>query len=142
MIEAARPVAVVDKLRGSKLARDLPRIWPLYVMVIPALIHLVLLSYYPMYGITIAFQEYKPALGFAKSQWVGLKQFRLMLDNPTFWQIFRNTLVIATSKIVILQFCAVILALMLNEVRSRVYKRTIQSLVYLPYFLSWIVLGG
>ena len=65
-----------------------------------------------------------------------------MLDNPSFWQIFRNTIVIATSKIVTLQFCAVVLALLLNEVRKLFYKRSVQSLVYLPYFLSWIVLGG
>ncbi len=142
MMEAISPARVVGKVRAAKLLRNLPQLWPLYVMVIPALIHLALLSYYPMYGITIAFQEYKPALGFAKSPWVGLKQFRLMLENPTFWQIFRNTIVIATSKILTLQFCAVILALMLNEVRRQFFKRTVQSMVYLPYFLSWIVLGG
>ena len=95
-----------------------------------------------MYGIRIAFQDYKPALGFDKSPWVGLKQFQLMLENPSFWQIFRNTIVIATSKIITLQFCAVILALLLNEVRKLLFKRSVQSLVYLPYFLSWIVLGG
>lgn len=111
-------------------------------MVLPALVHLALLSYYPMYGVTIAFREYKPALGFDRSPWVGLKQFRLMLANPTFWQIFRNTLVLATSKIITLQTCAIILAILLNEVQSAFFKRTVQSLIYLPYFLSWIVLGG
>ena len=136
------PVMASLKEQASKFRRNLPQLWPLYVMVIPALIHLVLLSYYPMYGIRIAFQDYKPALGFDKSPWVGLKQFQLMLENPSFWQIFRNTIVIATSKIITLQFCAVILALLLNEVRKLLFKRSVQSLVYLPYFLSWIVLGG
>ena len=136
------PVMAGLKEQASKFRRNLPQLWPLYVMVIPALIHLVLLSYYPMYGIRIAFQEYKPALGFDRSPWVGLKQFQLMLENPTFWQIFRNTIVIATSKIITLQFCAVVLALLLNEVRKLLFKRSVQSLVYLPYFLSWIVLGG
>ena len=136
------PVMAGLKEQASKFRRNLPQLWPLYVMVIPALIHLVLLSYYPMYGIRIAFQDYKPALGFDKSPWVGLKQFQLMLENPSFWQIFRNTIVIATSKIITLQFCAVILALLLNEVRKLLFKRSVQSLVYLPYFLSWIVLGG
>ena len=136
------PVMAGLKEQASKFRRNLPQLWPLYVMVIPALIHLVLLSYYPMYGIRIAFQDYKPALGFDKSPWVGLKQFQLMLENPSFWQIFRNTIVIATSKIITLQFCAVVLALLLNEVRKLLFKRSVQSLVYLPYFLSWIVLGG
>ena len=141
-MQAMSPVMAGLKEQASKFRRNLPQLWPLYVMVIPALIHLVLLSYYPMYGIRIAFQDYKPALGFDKSPWVGLKQFQLMLENPTFWQIFRNTIVIATSKIITLQFCAVILALLLNEVRKLLFKRSVQSLVYLPYFLSWIVLGG
>lgn len=125
-----------------KVLRNLGRLWPLYVMVIPGLIHLAVLSYYPMYGIKIAFQEYKPALGFARSPWVGLRQFQLMLEEPTFWQVLRNTVVIASSKIVSLQLCAVIMALLLNEVRNQAFKRTVQSLIYLPYFLSWIVLGG
>ena len=141
-MQAMSPVMAGLKEQASKFRRNLPQLWPLYVMVIPALIHLVLLSYYPMYGIRIAFQEYKPALGFDKSPWVGLKQFQLMLENPSFWQIFRNTIVIATSKIITLQFCAVVLALLLNEVRKLLFKRSVQSLVYLPYFLSWIVLGG
>ena len=141
-MQAMSPVMASLKEQASKFRRNLPQLWPLYVMVIPALIHLVLLSYYPMYGIRIAFQDYKPALGFDKSPWVGLKQFQLMLENPSFWQIFRNTIVIATSKIITLQFCAVILALLLNEVRKLLFKRSVQSLVYLPYFLSWIVLGG
>ena len=140
-MQALSPVIDDLKEQASRFVRYLPRLWPLYVMVIPALIHLVLLSYYPMYGIRIAFQDYKPALGFDKSPWVGLKQFQLMLENPSFWQIFRNTIVIATSKIVTLQFCAVILALLLNEVRKLFYKRSVQSLVYLPYFCR-IVLGG
>ena len=138
----ATSVAVATKRPVPKILRDLGRLWPLYLMVLPGLIHLALLSYYPMYGITIAFQEYKPAIGFARSPWVGLRQFQLMLETPSIWQVFRNTLVLASSKIVALQFCAVILALLLNEVRSQAFKRGVQSLVYLPYFLSWIVLGG
>jgi putative aldouronate transport system permease protein len=140
-MQAVASTTVLPK-RRIRFLRDLSRLWPLYVMVIPALIHLALLSYYPMYGVSIAFREYKPALGFVRSPWVGLKQFRLMLQSPTFWQIFRNTLVLASSKIITLQTCAIILAVLLNEVQNAFFKRTVQSLVYLPYFLSWIVLGG
>lgn len=139
----AAAVSVATQRRHiPKVLRNLGRLWPLYVMVIPGLIHLAVLSYYPMYGLKIAFQDYRPALGFARSPWVGLRQFQLMLEEPTFWQVLRNTVVIASSKIVSLQLCAVILALLLNEVRNRAFKRTVQSLIYLPYFLSWIVLGG
>ncbi len=139
----AATVSVATQRRHlPKVVRSLDRLWPLYAMVIPGLIHLAVLSYYPMYGLKIAFQEYKPALGFARSAWVGLHQFQLMLQEPSFWQVLRNTVVIASAKIVSLQLCAVTLALLLNEVKNRAFKRTVQSLIYLPYFLSWIVLGG
>ena len=138
----ATAMSLATQRQVPKVLRNLGRLWPLYVMVIPGLIHLAVLSYYPMYGLKIAFQEYKPALGFARSPWVGLRQFQLMLEEPSFWQVLRNTVVIASAKIVSLQPCAVILALLLNEVRNRAFKRTVQSLIYLPYFLSWIVLGG
>ena len=128
--------------KRSKLIRHFRILWPLYVMLLPGLIHLLVLSYYPMYGIVIAFQNYKPAFGFSRSPWVGFKQFQLMFEHPTFFQVFRNTVVLAVSKLLSLQLFAVVLALMLNEIRNRAFRRTIQSMVYLPHFLSWIVLGG
>jgi len=111
-------------------------------MLIPGLILLLIFNYYPMYGIRIAFQDYNPGLGFERSPWVGLKNFRFLMLLPQFKELLRNTLVLAVSKLVVLQITAVILALLLNEIRVRVFKRIVNQILYLPYFLSWVVLAG
>jgi len=111
-------------------------------MFVPGLVALAIFSYYPMYGIVMAFQDYNPGLGFVKSPWVGLENFRSIFANPDFYNIVRNSFVIATFKIVTLQIAAVALALLLNEVVSMWFKRVLQTVLYLPYFLSWVVLGG
>jgi len=120
----------------------LARTWPLYAMLVPGIVFVAIFHYYPMYGVVIAFQDFNPGLGFTRSPWVGLKHFRYLLANPDFFSILRNTVVIATSKIVTMQLSAIVLALLLNEVRRMWFKRTVQTIVYLPHFLSWIVLGG
>lgn len=142
---SARASAMHGAPRLEALQRGttyLARNWPLYAMMSPALIVLALFHYYPMYGVIIAFQDFNPGLGFAQSPWVGLQNFEFMLALPDFGQIFWNTLVISVGKIVSVQVVAIIFALMLNEIRSVFFKRTIQTFVYLPHFLSWIVLGG
>lgn len=118
------------------------RIIPLYVMLVPASVLLVLFRYLPMFGLIIAFQDYKPLLGFRKSAWVGFQQFQTMLATPDFWEIVRNTLVIAVGKIVAGQLAGVIFALLLNELAHMWYRRVIQSMSYLPHFISWVVFGG
>ena len=128
--------------RFAKTRNYLARAWPLYAMFVPALVALAIFSYYPMYGVIMAFQDYNPGLGFSKSPWVGLENFRFIFSNPDFFNILRNTFVIATAKIVTLQIAAVALALLLNEVVVMWFKRALQTVLYLPYFLSWIVLGG
>jgi len=126
----------------SRLSAYFYRTWPLYFMVIPALVLLIIFNYGPMYGVIIAFQNYNPGLGFTGSPWVGLKNFNFLFHLPQFKLLIRNTLVIAVSKILSLQLCAIALALILNEVRSFLFKRVINTILYLPYFLSWVVLGG
>ncbi len=118
------------------------RAWPLYVMLIPGIIFVLLFRYYPMYGVVIAFQDFSPARGFADSPWVGWENFEFFFSLPDFGRIFGNTLIIAVTKIVADQVGAVILALLLNEARKLLFRRAIQTLIYLPHFLSWIVLGG
>lgn len=130
------------RARISKLSNYLTRTLPLYIMILPGLVLLILFSYFPIYGIVIAFQKFNPGLGVLKSPWVGLDNFRHLFTLPDFWRITRNTLIIAVSKTVSLQLCAVLFALMLNEIRSRMFKRSIQTIVYLPHFLSWVILGG
>ena len=111
-------------------------------MLIPGVIFVLLFRYYPMYGVVIAFQDFSPAKGFAASPWVGLENFEFLFSLPEFSRIFGNTIVIAVAKIVADQVGAIILALLLNEARKILFRRTIQTLIYLPHFLSWIVLGG
>lgn len=133
---------VAGKITFAKATSYIARAWPLYVMLLPGLIILAIFHYYPMYGIVIAFQDFNPGLGFTGSPWVGLKNFQYIMGNPDFYNILRNSFVIATGKIITMQILAIILALLLNEVRLMWFKRTIQTIVYLPHFLSWIVLGG
>ncbi|MBN1978676.1 MAG: sugar ABC transporter permease [Anaerolineae bacterium] len=128
--------------RSSKFSAYIARTLPLYIMILPGLVLLILFSYFPIYGVALAFQKFNPGLGVAKSPWVGLDNFRYLFNLPDFWRITRNTLIIAVSKTISLQVCAILLALMLNEIRSRIFKRSIQTIVYLPHFLSWVILGG
>jgi len=142
----AMPVAggatAAKSRRFAKTRNYLARAWPLYAMFVPGLVALAIFSYYPMYGIVMAFQDYNPGLGFVRSPWVGLENFRSVFSNPDFYSIVRNSFVIATAKIVSLQIAAVALALLLNEVVAMWFKRALQTVLYLPYFLSWVVLGG
>lgn len=112
------------------------------MMLVPGLVLLAIFHYTPMYGVVIAFQNYNPGLGFTRSPWVGLKNFDFLFHLPTFKFLIRNTLVLAISKLITLQICAVGLSLLLNEIRSFHFKRAINIVLYLPYFLSWVVLGG
>ena len=118
------------------------RAWPLYVMLLPGVVFVLLFRYYPMYGVVIAFQDFSPAKGFAGSPWIGWANFEFFFSLPEFRRILSNTLIIAVSKITLDQVGAVILALLLNEARNLFFRRSIQTMIYLPYFLSWIVLGG
>ena len=111
-------------------------------MIVPGVIFVLLFRYYPMYGVVIAFQDFSPARGFANSPWIGWENFEFLFSLPEFSRIFGNTLVISISKIVADQIGAIILALLLNEARQLFFRRTIQTMIYLPHFLSWIVLGG
>jgi putative aldouronate transport system permease protein len=115
---------------------------PLYLMLLPAIVGLFAFSYFPMYGLIIVFQRYDPLLGFIRSPWIGWANFQRMFGNPDFWEILRNTLVISMGKILAGQVISIAFALLLNELRIVFYKRTIQTLTYLPYFLSWIVFAG
>jgi putative aldouronate transport system permease protein len=111
-------------------------------MIMPGVILLFLFTIVPLFYSVIAFQKFNPALGIRNSTWVGLDNIRILLQMPDAMEVFRNTLVIATAKIISLLFIAVIFALLLNEVRFLRIKRWIQTLVYLPHFLSWVILAG
>ncbi|QNK60968.1 sugar ABC transporter permease [Paenibacillus sp. PAMC21692] len=118
------------------------RTWPLHILLLPALLLVILFNYLPMGGLIIAFQDYKPWTGFVNSPWVGWDNFRLLLDRPDSIQVIRNTAIIAVSKLMFSLVASVLFALLLNEVRQRFFKKAVQTVVYLPHFISWVVLSG
>ena len=112
-------------------------------MILPAVIALFVFSYIPLYGIFIAFQNFNPAKGlFGDNAWIGLENFRYVFSLPNTGRVFANTLIIAILKIIIGTLVPIIVALMLNECRNVLAKRTIQTAIYFPYFISWIILSG
>ena len=115
---------------------------PFYLMLIPGVLFALVFSYGPMFGLVMAFQDFTPLKSFENSPWVGLQNFRDMLALPTFWSVVRNTLVISLSKIVLRLLVPLVIALLLNEVINEKFKRVAQSVFFLPYFLSWAVMGG
>ncbi|ULL18227.1 sugar ABC transporter permease [Paenibacillus sp. H1-7] len=114
----------------------------MYVLLIPGLIFLLLFKYTPMYGIVIAFQDFNIFDGIAGSKWVGLEQFRKLMQSEEFVQVFTNTLLISVYKIVLLFPVPIVVALLLNEIRRMFFKRTVQTIIYLPHFLSWVIISG
>lgn len=115
---------------------------PLHLMLLPALILLIIFAYVPMFGIVIAFQKFIPTKGFFGSEWVGLDNFLYVYNLPDTFQIVYNTVFIAVMKIIAGLAVPVTIALLLNELARERIKRTIQTLIYLPHFLSWVILGG
>ncbi len=113
-----------------------------HLLLAPGMLILLLFAYLPMIGIVIAFQEFNPMQGFFKSEWVGLEHVRFLFELPDTMQTVRNTVEISLMKIVAGLVVPISFALLLNEARIVWFKRTVQSLVYLPHFLSWVILGG
>lgn len=115
---------------------------PLHLMLLPGVILLLVYSYFPMAGVVIAFQKFVPINGLFNSKWVGLDNFRYVLDMPDIWQVMRNTVSIALMKMAAGLIVPLVIAILLNEIRSALVKRGVQTLIYLPHFLSWVILGG
>lgn len=126
----------------SKWRRGLKKTWPLHLLILPAAVIAIVFHYLPIFGLVMAFQDYKPWLGFLKSDWVGLKHFESLFMFDESVQVIWNTLIISVLKIVCGLFVPIGIALLLNEIRKSGIKRGIQTLVYLPHFLSWVILGG
>ena len=124
---------------GARLARDLKQhIWK-YIVVLPVLVWLILFCYKPMYGVVIAFQNFNARKGIAGSEWVGLYHFKRFFNDPFCWRVIRNTLTISGLSILFSFPVPIILALMLNEIRVSWFKRTIQTVTYMPHFISTVV---
>lgn len=130
---------------GYSIKRNLNASKFLIMMIIPAIVYYVIFCYIPMYGVLIAFTRYSPRLGITGSianNWVGFDNFVTVFKLPGFWQAFTNTLLIGSVKVVISFLSAVIVALLINELRMRFFKKTVQIIVTFPHFLSWVVVAS
>lgn len=113
-----------------------------YLMLLPGYIWLFIFSIVPMFGLVIAFQDFNPGLGIFQSEWIGLENFQYMFTLNDSKTIFFNTIFIATMKIIANLIVPLVFALMLNEIRNAAFKKWVQTVVYLPHFLSWVILAG
>jgi putative aldouronate transport system permease protein len=111
----------------------------LILMTIPFLVHVFIFRYVPIWGWLMAFQEYWPGKGILQQTWVGLENFKLLFDDPVFYQVLRNTLAMSIIKLAMGTISSIALALMLNEVRRMWFKKAVQTISYLPHFISWVV---
>lgn len=123
------------------MKKRIKREWQLHLMLLPGIIVTFIFCYIPLYGLVIAFQKYNPGLGF-KSPWVGLDNFRYLFSQPSFVSVIWNTLYIAVFKLIGGIIVPVTFALLLNEIGSRFWKRTFQTMIYLPHFISWVIMAG
>jgi putative aldouronate transport system permease protein len=134
-------LAASSRVRSERLSRIVKNRW-LYFLILPGMIYFLLFKYLPMWGIVIAFQNYQPFLGISGSDWVGLQHFERFFTDDKFWLLLKNTSVLAVLNIVFFFPLPIVIALMLNELRSELYKRFLQTLVYVPHFVSWVVVVG
>lgn len=128
-------------MKKKRLSAKLKKQWTYHFMLIPGLLLTLIFSYIPLYGLVIAFQKYNPAMGFS-SPWVGLENFERLFKQPGFLRIIWNTFYIAIFKIIGGIVVPVIFALLLNELTHDRIKRIFQTVVYVPHFLSWVILAG
>lgn len=146
MFKAKKKNAPLDELalktqqmnRRLKIKRNIPL---LLMMVIP-LLYFLIFCYGPMLGLVMAFQDFKLAKGFFGSQWVGLRNFKMIFKTPNMYGIILNTLRLGILSVLISFPFPIAIAIMLNEVQGKIFKRFSQTILYLPHFFSWVVLGG
>lgn len=142
---AAQPLPKLAKKNSFWRRSGLYGYWKykyLTLMFIPVIAFYAVFCYGPMYGIIIAFKDYNFAQGIMGSPWIGLENFERMFHSESFIQVFRNTLLLSLYKLITGFPAPILFALLLNELRGRRFKKTVQTISYLPYFLSWVVLGG
>ncbi len=127
------------------LRKVLSRMWfyrHLYLLALPGILYFLIFSYLPMWGVIIAFKDFRLFRGMAGSPWVGLAHFQFFFTSPNFPRLLRNTLLISALNLLFVFPAPIILALLLNEIRNVAFKRVVQTISYLPHFISWVVVGG
>ncbi len=131
-----------SRTKGERFVRQFKKDLPLYILCLPALLILLFFKYLPMYGNIIAFKRYTPRDGFWGSQWVGLKHFINFFTGPYFWRITRNTLLLGFWSLLITFPAPIVLALLMNELKRQAFKRVIQTISYMPHFISTVIIIG
>jgi putative aldouronate transport system permease protein len=116
--------------------------YDLYLLLIPGLAFIILIRYMPMYGLVTAFQDYNIYRGITESPFTGFKHFRILFESPKFYEVLFNTITISLGKILVSFPLSVLIALMINEIRLVIFKRIFQTILYLPHFLSWVIVSG
>ncbi len=141
-MKAANVSSTGGRSRFGQLVSDVKKDWGLYLMLLPGIIFLIIFKYSPMYGIVIAFKDFNIFDGLEASPWVGWANFERLVGSSEFANVFRNTLIISIYKIVFLFPLPILLAILMNEIKNMIFKRSIQTIVYLPHFLSWVIVSG
>ena len=135
-------IGVKKKKEKSQLLKCIKRDKWLYIFILPVMLYFIVFKYVPMLGAVMAFQNFKLSTGFLHSTWVGLQNFKLLFQTADFYLILKNTILLNVYNLVFGFPMPIILAIMLNEINNRVFKKVTQSILYLPHFMSWVVLGG
>lgn len=129
-------------LSGKTLLFYLKRDYLLYLMLVPVITYFIIFKYIPMYGVTIAFKDYNIFAGISGSEWVGFDVFKRTFKEPFFWLSIKNTLLLNILTLLVTFPMSILISIFLNEVRHKNFKKITQSLIYLPYFVSWVVVSG
>lgn len=141
-IAAKTERAAVKTKRKTNWLTAIKRDKWLYLLLVPGVLYFLIFKYWPMWGVLIAFKDYSPYLGFWQSEWVGFEYFKNFFMNPDFFRLLRNTLMLAALDLIFAFPAPLILALLLNELRHAIYKRCIQTLIYVPHFVSWTIVAS
>ena len=136
-------VAEIPKAVKKSAWIDIKKDWDLYLLLIPGILTLLLFKYTPMYGLIIAFQDYNIFTeGIMNNEWVGFANFQRLFSTPEFVNVFKNTLIISISKVIFLFPLPILMALLMNEIKNLLFKKTVQTVIYLPHFISWVIVYG
>lgn len=138
-IVRAAPQTIAGKTAVSGRWRAWKRGLPLYIMILPGLLYFLIFRYLPMGGIVVAFQDYDPFVGFLKSDWVGLAHFRRLFQEPELWRLLNNTLLLNLLGLVLVFPAPIMVAILINEARIVWFRKLVQTVVFMPHFLSWIM---
>ncbi len=131
-----------SKRQKGTFVSNLRRFWPAYVMILPVIVWYLIFAYLPMGGLVIAFKKFSVIRGIADSPWVGLDNFVKLFRTPSFLQSVKNTLIISVLNLLICFPIPILFAILLNEIRQLRFKKFVQTVSYLPHFISWSVVGG